>query len=389
MIILLNRIFKNTKIYCLCILILQGVFAYEITLSSLIYATEAAEQQPETKPRGTPAPLPAADPFVSALYDKIQEKVKERITPHNIESLMTYLAFEADNLGVNDCIFTAFINLHLLKDLQQPEKAATASELLSKIAYMTILFNEEEHLPVHKENGRMLIPEFKKTVLDEMVKYFNQLRLNDSKLIVKVVEQGSKQSIVYTLDGKEIQGSAIILEHLSNIFPVCLIERSKNQRSFKYHVFKLCPNASTQPIAEATMALDGNNFSSDSRVTLHTEDPCLVILTNIIDKHAFPFAFITTRNSGTESRNPAVEERDENHFVVTSIKTLLAKNVYYSTKKGLTLEHDFASLFKIEMAVLYKLIKVNYEKLSKLTSLAKKPAMKESDITAFCIHAMK
>ncbi|MDP2194331.1 MAG: hypothetical protein Q8K36_07375 [Alphaproteobacteria bacterium] len=112
-------------------------------------------------------------------------------------------------------------------------------------------------------------------------------------------------------------------------------------------------------------------------------------LTNIIDKHEFPSAFISTRNSGTDSRNPSVEERDENHVVVTSIKTLLAKNVYYSTKKGLTLEPTFATLFQIEWKKLQDLIKVNYGKLSRLPSLAKKTTLKESDITAFCIHDMK
>lgn len=393
MIILLNRIFKNTRINCLCILILQGVFAYEIILSSVVCATETEEHQPETKPRSAPPSSPAADPFVFALYESVKNEINKSITPENTEKLMHCLAFEADNLGVNDCIFTAFINLHLLKDLKKPEKASTARELLSKIAYMTILFNEEEHLPVHKENGRMLIPEFKKNVLNEMVGYFNQLILNDLKLIVKAVDKDRKQSIVYTLDDKEIQGSAILLEHLKQVAQIILVERSKTRELFKYNIFRLSPTNDEQSMAEATMDLRGNNFSltpsDDSINALQTECPCLVILTNIIDKHAFPFAFTTTRNSGKESRNPDVEERDENHVVVTSLQTLLAKNVYYSTKKGLTLEEEFASLFKTQMTILYKLIKTNYEKLSKLKSLAKKPAMKESDITTFCIHEMK
>lgn len=247
---------------------------------------------------------------------------------------------------------------------------------------MTILFNEEQNLPVQKDkDDRIDIPLFRHLTLHKMVKYFNTL----SVLTVK----GENLTVGLQEDGKlkyshPVDTSTIILRHLQKGLykKQEIIRRSiiaDNKFSFS-RVYWDGASVKDQPLAE--MCRDGSYYSS--KPTLLTDDePCLVILTHLIDPRYIMENFSDPVPIIHGARAVGATEENAEHFIVTSMPTILKRNVYYASKKGLTLVDEIKTRFDSESKKLTDLYELNYKSLQ--------PPKKSNphDVTKMCLQHIK
>lgn len=329
--------------------------------------------------------LPDGGAFIETLYSISHSLLLEKINSSNIGALMNCMAFEADNLGTGDCCFTAFVNLLLLNDLKpsnNPANSKRAKEILSQLAFLTIIFNEEVKFPILKERSRIKAEDIKlirELVIQSMVEYFNGSVVVNSSLVAKF----DKGKIFYT--GSE-NPSKKIIQIAQRHFPVYLVKRSIQGNRYHFRFIHISGESREALVSctegvSAKMQINGAEFQS--QLASEDHEPSLVILTNTIDDQCCADAFSDLQplsQGGREQDTTA--ERMENHVLVTDLSTLFKRNVYYASKKGLTCIEGFAGQFWQSMESIKRRYDSNYSKLPPHFVTDKK---KHKQTTAFCL----
>ncbi|MBP9752214.1 MAG: hypothetical protein KBD31_00160 [Proteobacteria bacterium] len=318
-------IIKTSKSLCILFLFfsISSLCGASIpTVAAIVY--KKAEQ---------PLYTPTAEPFIFHLFDHLKNDISGMIQDPDC---VDYMPFEADNLGTNDCLFTAFVNILLLEDLKKNDQIKTkAIDILSRICFMTIMFNEESSINVQKnKEGRLDLSCFKFSTLQLMLSYFNDKQIKDS----------GNNNITATLaeDGKLKYSSGNISEIIISFLKdkILVIERvaiSEKQYSlFLSDKLFAIANRNGGGYAVQHRAVDQATYKS----------PKLMILTNRVNRDNPHFTFMDKIPVTNNTRGDRLEDRMEDHFAVGSLSSLEKMNPYYTEKKGLTLNQDFKSLFE-------------------------------------------
>lgn len=294
---------------------------------------------------------PDSDVFIEFLYHALKPIIGSYLTDQKkIPMLMNCLAFEADNLRLGDCVITAFVNLNLLNNLSESTLDQKGKDLLSRMAFLTVLFNEEKEIPVEKDSGKISIENFRKETIKSLIEYFNsRMFLLEEEPIQIKSEDGKSLQYTYGKDPLKEPSKRII--QLANRlgFHVMVVKRTVANNKCIF---------SSNGKTLAKMDISGNNFEGIDGFP--EEKPSLVILTNDIDPRCCDEAFsdLVLYVGGRGDAAPEKPERREDHVVVTSARTLSLRNVYFSSQKGLTLDPRF----KDAMDNIIKELHTHYEK---------------------------